>query len=128
MQRCTKSNPGLPSRFTKTIEFPPYAASELAAILRVMAKQQNFVLPDDLESSLGPWIKLGMRNKSWGQAREMRTLLERAREAQATRIAHDPTGDLRKLVMADVDAAIQISGYRETAPEKISDALVKVPA
>jgi len=128
MQRFINSNPGLSSRFTKTIEFPPYAASELAAILQVMAKRQNFVLPDDLESNLDPWLKVGMRNKSWGHAREMRTLLERAREAQATRIAHDPTGDLRKLVMADIDAAIKISGYRETAPEKISDALVKVPA
>ena len=107
MQRFINSNPGLTSRFTKTIEFPPYAANELAAILRVMAKQQNFVLPDNLESSLGPWVTVGMRNKSWGQAREMRTLLERAREAQATRIAHDPSGDVRQLAMADIDAAIQ---------------------
>jgi SpoVK/Ycf46/Vps4 family AAA+-type ATPase len=128
MPRFINSNPGLSSRFTKTIEFPPYAANELAAILRVMAKRQNFVLPGDLESSLGPWMKVGMRNKSWGQAREMRTLLERAREAQATRISHDPSADVRQLTMADIDAAIQISGYRETVPEKISDTLVKIPA
>ncbi|WP_246784826.1 AAA family ATPase [Bradyrhizobium sp. S69] len=127
MQRFIGSNPGLASRFTKTIEFPPYAANELAAILRVMAKQQNFVLPDDLESSLGPWIKLGTRNRSWGQAREMRTLLERAREAQATRIAQTPSADVRQLTMADIDAAIRISGYRETVPEKISDTLVRIP-
>ena len=128
MQRFIGSNPGLSSRFTKMIEFPPYAANELAAILRVMAKRQNFVLPDDLESSLDPWIKVGMRNKSWGQAREMRTLLERAREAQATRIAHAPSADVRQLTMADIEAAIRISGYRETVPEKISDTLVKIPA
>jgi SpoVK/Ycf46/Vps4 family AAA+-type ATPase len=128
MQRFINSNPGLSSRFTKTIEFPPYAANELAAILRVMAKRQNFVLPDDLESSLAPWLKVGMRNKSWGQAREMRTLLERAREAQATRIAHDPSGDVRQLAMTDIDAAIRISGYRETVPEKISDTIVRIPA
>ena len=128
MQRFINSNPGLSSRFTKTIEFPPYAASELAAILRVMAKRQNFVLPDNLESSLAPWLKVGMRNKSWGQAREMRTLLERAREAQATRIAHDPSGDVRQLAMTDIDAAIRISGYRETVPETISDTIVRIPA
>src|SRR6266571_1697078 len=127
MQRFINSNPGLSSRFTKTIEFPPYAANELAAILRVMAKRQNFVLPDDLESSLAPWLKVGMRDKSWGQAREMRTLLERAREAQATRIAHDPSGDVRQLAMTDIDAAIRISGYRETVPETISDTLVRIP-
>src|SRR6266704_1979031 len=128
MQRFINSNPGLSSRFTKTIEFPPYTANELAAILRVMAKRQNFVLPDDLESSLAPWLKVGMRDKSWGQAREMRTLLERAREAQATRIAHDPSGDVRQLAMTDIDAAIRISGYRETVPETISDTIVRIPA
>ena len=128
MQRFINSNPGLSSRFTKTIEFPPYSANELTAILRVMAKQQNFVLPDHLESSLGPWMKLGMPNKSWGQAREMRTLLERTREAQATRISRDPSADVSRLAMADIDAAIQVSGYRETVPEKISDTLVRIPA
>ncbi len=128
MQRFINSNPGLSSRFTKTIEFPPYAENELASILRVMAKRQNFVLPEGLESSLGPWIKVGTKNKSWGQAREMRTLLERAREAQATRIAHDPSGDLRQIAIADIDAAIKISGYREAVPEKISDTIVRIPA
>ncbi len=127
MPRFINSNPGLSSRFTKMIEFPPYAPNELAAILQVMAKQQNFVLPEGLEASLGPWIKVGMRNKSWGQAREMRTLLERAREAQAMRIVHDPSADLRHLAMADIDAAIQISSYRERVPEKISDSIVKIP-
>ena len=127
MQRFINANPGLASRFTKTIEFPPYAANELVAILQVMAKQQNFVLPDNLESSLAPWMKVGMRNRSWGQAREMRTLLERAREAQATRIAHDPSGDMRQIAMADIDAAIQISGYREAVPETISDTIVRIP-
>jgi S1-C subfamily serine protease/ATP-dependent 26S proteasome regulatory subunit len=127
MQRFVNSNPGLSSRFTKTIAFPPYAENELAAILRVMAKQQNFVLPDNVEASLGPWLKVGMRNRSWGQAREMRTLLERAREAQATRIANDTSADVRQLVIADIDAAIKISGYRETKPETISDTAIKIP-
>jgi S1-C subfamily serine protease len=93
-----------------------------------MAKKQNFVLPDDIESSLGPWLKVGMRNRSWGAAREMRTLLERAREAQATRIVNDPSSDMRNLIMADIDAAIKVSGYRETVPEKISDTTVRIPA
>ena len=50
------------------------------------------------------------------------------REAQATRIARDASGDVRQLVMADIDAAIRISGYREVEPEKISDAIVRIPA
>jgi S1-C subfamily serine protease len=127
MRRFIDSNPGLASRFTKTIEFPPYASNELAAILRGMAKRQNFVLPDELEARLKPWIATGMRNRAWGNAREMRTLLERAREAQAVRIAANPSADVSRLEMADIDAAIGISGYREPEPEKINDTVLKIP-
>ena len=80
---------------------------ELAAILRLMAKRQNYVLPDDVEATLDPWIKVGMRSRSWGSAREMRTLLERARVAcrdrshNATTVGYGPrllhsTGQLHK--------------------------------
>ncbi|MBV8167556.1 MAG: AAA family ATPase, partial [Alphaproteobacteria bacterium] len=128
MQRFIGANPGLASRFTKTIAFPPYSANELVAILRLMAKRQSYLLPDGLEPTLEAWIKIGLRSKSWGHGREMRTLLERAREAQAARIALDPSADVGTLVTADIDAAIAISGHREVEPEKISDAVVKIPA
>jgi hypothetical protein len=128
MRAFVGSNPGLASRFTKTIAFPPYSAEELAAIVRLMAKGQNYVLPDELETRLKPWISTGMRSKAWGNAREMRTLLERAREAQALRVAADPSTDIRRLEMADMEAALEISGYREPEPEKISDTVLKIPA
>jgi SpoVK/Ycf46/Vps4 family AAA+-type ATPase len=106
MRRFIDSNPGLASRFTKTIEFPPYAAGELAAILRLMAKHQNYLLPDELEAKLKPWIESRMRSESFGNARDMRTLLERAREAQAVRIAANPSSDVGRLDMADIQAAL----------------------
>jgi S1-C subfamily serine protease/AAA+ superfamily predicted ATPase len=127
MSRFINANPGLASRFTKIIAFPPYAANELASIVRVMAKRQNYTLPDGIETKIEPWIKTGIRNKAWGNAREMRTLLERAREAQALRIAADPSVDISRLEMADIDAAIKASGYREPEPEKISDTVLKIP-
>ncbi len=106
MRRFIDSNPGLASRFTKTIEFPAYSANELAAIMRLMAKQQNYALPDELEAKLRPWIESRMRGESWGNARDIRTLLERAREAQAVRIAADPSSDVGRLDMADIEAAM----------------------
>jgi SpoVK/Ycf46/Vps4 family AAA+-type ATPase len=128
MRAFIDSNPGLASRFTKTIAFPPYTADELTAIVRLMAERQNYLLPGELDTRLEPWLNTGMRNKTWGNAREMRTLLERAREAQALRIASDPSTDIRQLEMADIEAALQISGYREPEPEKISDTVLKIPA
>ena len=130
MRAFIGSNPGLASRFTKTIAFPPYTADELVAILRLMADRQNYRLPDEIETRLMSWINIGMRTRTWGNAREMRTLLERAREAQALRIAADPSADIRNLEMADIEAALEISGYREPEPEpeKISDTVLKIPA
>jgi len=128
MRAFIGSNPGLASRFTKTIAFPPYNADELVAILRLMANRQNYSLPDAIETKLKPWISIGIRSKTWGNAREMRTLLERAREAQALRIAADRSADIGNLEMADIEAALDISGYREPEPEKIGDSALKIPA
>jgi SpoVK/Ycf46/Vps4 family AAA+-type ATPase len=106
MRRFIDTNPGLASRFTKTIAFPAYSTDELAAILRMMAKRQNYAVPDGIEPKLRPWIESHMRNETFGNAREMRTLLERAREAQAVRVATDPAADVGRLEMADLEAAM----------------------
>ena len=52
MRHFIASNPGLASRFSKTIEFPSYSASELAAILRLMAKRQQDELPPRTSSAV----------------------------------------------------------------------------
>ena len=72
-----------------------------------MARRQNYQLPDDLERKIKPWLESGMRSESWGNARAMRTLLERAREAQAVRIATDPTSDVSRIDMTDMQAAME---------------------
>jgi AAA+ superfamily predicted ATPase len=106
MRRFVASNPGLASRFTKTIDFPAYDAEEMGDILRLMAGRQSFELPDGIEAKLAPWIAENANREDWGNAREIRTLLEKAREAQAIRLAQDPNADLRRLEMADFDAAM----------------------
>ncbi len=106
MRRFVASNPGLASRFTKTIDFPAYDAEEMGAILGLMARRQSFELPDGIEAKLAPWIAENANREDWGNAREIRTLLEKAREAQAIRLAQDPNADLHRLEMADFDAAM----------------------
>jgi SpoVK/Ycf46/Vps4 family AAA+-type ATPase len=106
MRQFVASNPGLSSRFTKTIAFPAYDTAELLQILRSMAKSQGYEMPADLDRTLSPWIETRRKQEDWGNAREMRTLIEKAREAQAVRIAGAPGSDLSKIEPADLEAAM----------------------
>ena len=106
MRRFIESNPGLSSRFTKTIDFPAYGVADLCEILKRMATRQQFALPDDFAVALTPWIEQHSKATDWGNARSMRTLLEKARESQAIRISTDPNADLSRIETADLlDAA-----------------------
>jgi SpoVK/Ycf46/Vps4 family AAA+-type ATPase len=107
MRRFIESNPGLSSRFTKTIDFPSYGVTDLCEILRRMAARQQFSLPDDFAAALIPWIEQRSKAPDWGNARSMRTLLEKARESQAIRISTDASADLSRIETADLlDATI----------------------
>lgn len=100
------SNPGLASRFTKQLHFANYAEDELLAIFANMAAAQQFTLPDHYKDIVRPWLSVRMNDSSWANAREMRTLLERAREEQALRIASAPGASLTELNEADLIAAL----------------------
>ncbi len=102
MRRFIDTNPGLAGRFTKTIDFPRYNADDLCEILRRMAAKQHFTLPENFPARIKPWITERSRADDWANAREMRTLLEKAREAQAMRIAMNPSADLSRIEIADL--------------------------
>jgi SpoVK/Ycf46/Vps4 family AAA+-type ATPase len=102
MRRFIDTNPGLAGRFTKTIDFPRYNADDLCEILRRMAAKQHFTLPENFPTRIKPWITERSRADDWANAREMRTLLEKAREAQAMRIAMNPSADLSRIEIADL--------------------------
>jgi len=102
MRRFIDTNPGLAGRFTKAIDFPRYSADELCEILRRMAARQHFTLPDGFSGRIKPWISERSRAEDWANAREMRTLLEKSREAQALRIATDPSADLSRIEIVDL--------------------------
>ena len=106
MRRFIRSNPGLASRFGKTIEFPAYDADELAAIFRGMARAQGFEVPDNIGTVLKPWVAENAKLESWGNAREIRTLIEKARDAQAMRLDHEPDADLNHFEDADIKLAM----------------------
>jgi S1-C subfamily serine protease len=108
MRRFLASNPGLPSRFTKTIPFDSYAAGDLVAISRTMAQRDGLHLSPDADLILKDFFDRARTAPNFANARTARTLLERAREAQAARIAPligQPGIDLGELTLADIQAA-----------------------
>src|SRR5271169_3159543 len=126
MRRFIDSNPGLSSRFSKTVEFPSYDANELSEIFKRMAARQQFALPTGFEAKLKPWIEGRSKADDWANAREMRTLLEKAREAQALRVAGDPSADISVVTIEDI---IQATGQKlEDNESSVAVALEKLDA
>ncbi|MGM9426908.1 AAA family ATPase [Hydrogenophaga sp. MI9] len=109
MELFIHSNPGLASRFTKQLHFTNYSEDELLDILASMAASQQFTLPQGYKDLVRPWLDSRVNDRSWANAREMRTLLERAREEQALRIASSPNASLTEISDADITAALERS-------------------
>ena len=74
-----------------------------------MAHAQHYSLPDGFEHILTPWIEARRRDLQWGNARSMRTLLEKVREAHALRCARDLDADVSSFDLSDIDAAVRDS-------------------
>ena len=114
MRRFLDSNPGLRSRFTRTVDFADYAAPELAAIYRGLVAASGFHLTPEAEDALleACATMLRARAETFGNGRDMRTLWERTREAQAGRVMRLPdrtAEDLVTIEAADIDAAASVA-------------------
>ncbi len=108
MRRFLDSNPGL-----RTIAFEDYAAPELAAIYRGLVAAAGFRLAPEAADALDDACAtmLRARAETFGNGRDMRTLWERTREAQASRVmrlAGRTADDLVTIEGADIDAAAAV--------------------
>jgi stage V sporulation protein K len=109
MQDFLTANPGLPSRFTKTIRFDSYDADELVAIMHATARREALRLTDESDQALRAFFVQARQRADFGNARTAPTLLERAREAQAVRLAPQLASrgvDLTQVTAGDIAAAI----------------------
>lgn len=82
MDMLINLDPGLASRIGKVIQFEPYSDEELIRIFQFMAGQYGFTLEEGYETEIALYL-CGCRQKkrdTFGNAREMRKLLEQAIE------------------------------------------------
>jgi Cdc6-like AAA superfamily ATPase len=112
------ANPGLRSRFPRTIHFPDYSDDELVAIFGTLCGDGGYTLPDDTKAHLRAWFAAQPRTKGFGNGRLARNLFEAAMARQASRLvdlrgrSSKKTGvaltdqQLMTLTPADVDVTL----------------------
>ncbi|NIH84488.1 right-handed parallel beta-helix repeat-containing protein [Amycolatopsis granulosa] len=114
MTEFMDANPGLASRFNKTLEFENYSPEELVSISVQMAHSNDYVLGEDLDLALLEWFTQMERDQNFGNAREARKLLERMRKSQSTRLRslgqRPSRDDLSTLTLDDLLEAVRGSG------------------
>ena len=99
------ANPGLKSRFTRTISFPDYTDDELVAIFLALGERHQYVCSDDALARVRHFINTEPRTRGFGNARFVRNLFETAIAHQAQRVAplSDPSDEqLTTLIAADI--------------------------
>ncbi|HEX9258110.1 MAG TPA: AAA family ATPase [Acidimicrobiales bacterium] len=110
------TNPGLRSRFTRTIEFPDYTDEELVTIFCRMGEKARYHPTDDAVGALRAFLAVQVRDKGFGNARVIRNLFEQAVANQASRLvaADEPSEEaLTTLVASDIPAP----GSPQTGPD-----------
>jgi hypothetical protein len=86
MRDFIEANPGLRSRFTRTIAFPDYTDDELVRIFCSMGAKHRYVPNDAAIVQLRTILAAQPRDRGFGNARFVRNLFERAVARQATRL------------------------------------------
>ena len=123
MKQFIESNPGLQSRFDRTISFADYSNGELEEIYLYLAKAQDFVLEDEARSVLSKRIETIRRSRDFGNGREARRWLEAAVEEQARMwlaAGADNDGDgLRVLSVEAVTAGLDRFRSTYTAKSRV---------
>jgi len=110
MDTFFQSNPGMRSRIAHHIDFPDYAAPELAQIAERMLTAQHYRLDDRAHAAFAEYLQRRMLQPHFSNARSVRNALDRARLRQASRLFADrdrplTRDDLTTLTEADIRAS-----------------------
>ena len=98
MEEFLQMNPGLASRFTHKLHIEDYNEDELLAIFKKMAQKDQYVLSPTAEfKALDVICKMVVtKNNSFGNAREMRNLLDETIQQLSMRVSQLPPDQVTK--------------------------------
>jgi SpoVK/Ycf46/Vps4 family AAA+-type ATPase len=86
MTTFVDANPGLRSRFPRTIHFPDYTTDELVAIFSSLCDKGHYIAGAETVGEVRNWIDAQPRAKGFGNGRLVRNLFEHAVARQASRV------------------------------------------
>ncbi|MET9506712.1 right-handed parallel beta-helix repeat-containing protein [Streptomyces sp. NPDC006622] len=115
MERFLASNPGLASRFSRTVEFEDYSTDELVTIVERHAAASGYECHSDALAALRAHVDALPRGRSFGNARLARKLLESMMTRQARRLAGvelPSVNALRTLLPDDLPEGMPVAGRR----------------
>ncbi|MER8003316.1 right-handed parallel beta-helix repeat-containing protein [Streptomyces sp. NPDC095613] len=107
MDTFLSSNPGLASRFTRTIEFANYSVDELVTITENMCAGHRYELDPRTLDALAQHYERMPRDATFGNGRAARRVFEEMVDRQASRLAsmtNPAESDLTLLLPEDVGA------------------------
>jgi SpoVK/Ycf46/Vps4 family AAA+-type ATPase len=98
MEDFLQMNPGLASRFTHKLHIDDYNEDELLAIFKAMAQKEQYTLSPTAEfKALDTIYKMVLaKDESWGNAREMRNLLDATIQKLSIRVSQMPPDQVSK--------------------------------
>ncbi|TVT62501.1 AAA family ATPase [Amycolatopsis rhizosphaerae] len=109
MKEFLESNPGMESRFSRTIEFANYTAEELVTIVRAQCAKHDYRLDDAAGEVLLRYFEEIPKDGTFGNGRTARRVFERMTDRQASRLAAATAvapADLTLLTVDDVQVNV----------------------
>ena len=105
METFLTANSGLQSRFPNIIEFPDYSGEELQKIAEINATSRGYRLSEDAKAALLDYFCViqAMDDRSSGNGRLARNVIESAILAQSRRVLDQPDAQLDLLQKCDFD-------------------------
>jgi SpoVK/Ycf46/Vps4 family AAA+-type ATPase len=123
MRQFLSSNPGLASRFSRTVEFPNYSPEEMVHIVERQTGEHGYVLAGETREALVRHFQAMKRDETFGNGRVARQVFEELIGRQSQRLAAEPDAtadDLRMLTLADLGDAAGLGLRASSGPRDLA--------
>jgi len=127
MRKFLDTNPGLQSRFSRTVEFENYDNDELVQIMELICRSHNYLLEHETRAVLAALFAKIPRDESFGNGRTVRQIFEEMVGRQAARMASMPdasVADLTRFLPEDVGVLAQAAMGSEAADPQVIETLL----